>query len=36
MQSMFSDQSGIKLEISNTEISRKTPKYLEIKQYSLK
>lgn len=33
LQSMFSDCSGMKLEISNKEIWR-TPEYMEIKQHT--
>lgn len=33
---MFSDYSGIKIEISNTKISGKYPKYLKTKQHNSK
>lgn len=33
---MFSDHNGTELEINNNKISRKIPKYLEIKQCTTK
>lgn len=36
MENMFSDHSGIKLEVSNRNISGKFPEYSEIKLHTLK
>lgn len=36
VQNMFTDHNKIKLETNNRNISEKSPKYLEIKQYTFK